>query len=67
MSPGNIIVLSGVISLVLWGTSGLSHGIKWTWHNKGCIVHHGVKACKAKSAAAKPMALGVNRRRAAGD
>ncbi len=49
MSPGNIIVLSGVMYLVIWGT-GVGHGIKWTWHNRGCVVKHGIKACKSKTA-----------------
>ena len=50
MSVGNIIVLSGVMYLVLWGT-GVGHGIKWAFHNCGCVVKHGIKACKAKTAA----------------
>ncbi len=53
MSPGNIIVLSGVIALVLWGTTGIVHGTKWLWHNRGCVISHGVKACKAQTAAKK--------------
>ena len=56
MSPGNIIVLSGVIGLALWGTSGIVHGAKWLFHNRGCVVRHGVKACKAKTAAVQPAA-----------
>ena len=56
MSPGSIIVLSGVIALVLWGTTGVVHGIKWAFHNRSCIVHNGIKACKAKTAVIAPTA-----------
>ncbi len=39
-----IVVAAGVIVV---GTEGIAHGIKWTFHNRGCIAKHGVKFCRA--------------------
>lgn len=43
---GNIIVAGTVALVLIWGATGVAHGVKWTWQHKGCIVRHGIKACK---------------------
>jgi len=49
----NIYLIGAVVAVGIWGTTGVVKGVKWTWHNKGCIVHHGVKYCKAQSKGAQ--------------
>ncbi len=45
----NIYTIGALVAIGFWGITGIGHGAKFLWKHSGCIVLHGVKACKAQT------------------
>ncbi|HXI90477.1 MAG TPA: hypothetical protein VNH18_29525 [Bryobacteraceae bacterium] len=47
----NIYAIGALVAIGFWGVAGVGHGVGFVWKNKGCIVKHGIHACKVQAAA----------------